>query len=107
MRDHDSVAVQIPDPATQAVLARAILNARRTLPLLTVTVTPRTGDRQWVIDTCCQRIWLSAYLDDLPTALGDALWAMRESQHAVPSDDVFAWMPRQRCDGAPSDLAAG
>lgn len=103
----DAVCVAAPllDPRTHAALALATLLVQRAIPDLTVTITPHTRDRAWLVDHCCNRIWLSATLPGLHllAAFDAAARALHTQQRAL------AWLPRQRCcgDHTHSGLAAG
>lgn len=63
MRDAVTVTPH-PDAETQALVAYVVLAAQRTLPQLTVALTPNTRGKQWLVDRCCSRAWIN---DQLPT----------------------------------------
>lgn len=85
------------DPRCRVALALALLSARRSLPALTVTVTPNTGGRVWLVDRCCTRVWLSDRLTptEYMQAVADAVRVLQIDRVAV-AGDAPDWLPRQR-----------
>lgn len=50
------------DAETRARVSRLVLKAQRTLPHLSLTITPHTDGKQWLVDHCCSRAWVYAHL---------------------------------------------
>ena len=104
--DAVDVANPLLDPRTYAALAVTVLLVRRDIPALTVTITPNTNGRAWLVDHCCSRVWLSARLRsaDMLRNLDDAVNTLRLRQRTAVALD---WMPQQRHARDDHDLAAG
>ncbi|WP_085915738.1 MULTISPECIES: hypothetical protein [Pseudonocardia] len=81
------------DADTHTRLAALVLTAQRQLPRLTVHVTPHTHHKQWIIDHCCSRIWVSTRLppDDLVAAARTAI-------HTLLDEPRPLLVPTQRCN---------